>query len=110
VRLQVEEEFLRLATDGVSEAELGRARTMLRSSRVAQMQSCLSRAMTLGRYMLFDENPELINCDMQRLLVVSAEEIQDLARRLFDQDRIAVLQVVPAAMDAEAASAPGEIA
>ncbi len=108
VRLQVEEEFSRLASDGVGEAELDRARTMLRSSRVAQMQSCLSRAMTLGRYMLFDEDPELINCDMQRLLMVSAEEVQDLARRLFDPNQIAVLQIVPAAMDGEAASAPGE--
>lgn len=110
VRQQVEEEFSRLSRDGVGEAELERARTMLRSSRVAQMQSCLSRAMTLGRYMLFDEDPELINRDMQRLLAVSAEEIQDLARRLFDPEQIAVLQIVPAAMDAEVASALGEIA
>lgn len=105
VRVQVEEEFSRLAREGVGEAELERARTMLRSSRVAQMQSCLSRATTLGRYMLFDREPELINRDMQRLLAVSAGEIQDLARRLFTPEQIAVLQIVPAAMDAGAVDA-----
>ncbi len=110
VRGQVEAEFHRLAADGVGGAELERARTMIRSSRVAQMQSCLSRATTLGRYMLFDGDPDLINRDMQRLLAVSAEEIQDLARRLFRPDEIAVLQVVPAAMNTEADGAQGETA
>ncbi|MDZ7637253.1 MAG: pitrilysin family protein [Bryobacterales bacterium] len=112
VRAQVEHEFARLASDGLDDAELQRARTMIRSSRVAQMQSCLSRAMTLGRYMLFDQDPGLINRDMQRLLAVSREEIQDLAGRLFAKERVAVLQVVPAAMDAEMAGAgvTGELA
>ncbi len=110
LRRQVEAEFARLASDGVGEAELERARTMIRSSRVAQMQSCLSRATTLGRYMLFDGEPDLINRDMQRLLEVSADEIQDLARRLFRPDEIAVLHVVPAAMNREEAGAQGETA
>ncbi|MCZ2156886.1 MAG: insulinase family protein [Bryobacterales bacterium] len=96
VRAQVEAEFERIARDGLLDDELARARIMLRSSRATQMQSCLSRAMTLGRYALFDGKPELINQDLQRLMSVSAEEIQHLARRLFVPERIAVLEIVPA--------------
>lgn len=96
VRAQVEAEFERVARDGLFDDELARARIMLRSSRATQMQSCLSRAMTLGRYALFDGKPELINQDLQRLMSVSAEEIQHLARRLFVPERIAVLEIVPA--------------
>lgn len=95
VRAQVEAEFERIASEGVLEEELARARTMLRSSRAMGMQSCLSRAMTLGRYMLFDDEPELINQDLQRLMSVSAGDIQLLARRLFVPERIAVLEIVP---------------
>jgi predicted Zn-dependent peptidase len=105
VRQQTEAEFARLAQEGVSPLELERARTMLRSSRVAQMQSSLSRAMTLGRYMLFDADPGLINTDLPRLLEVRAEEIQDLAARLFDPAKVAVLEIVPSAQEAEMAGA-----
>jgi len=97
----VEAEFARIAEEGVSPDELRRARAMLRSSRVGQMQSCLSRGMTLGRYELFDGNPALVNEDLQRLLRVEAAEIQDLARRLFRRECQAALQVRPAAMAAE---------
>lgn len=105
VRGQAEEEFAKIIREGISERELDRARTMLRSSRVAQMQSCLSRAMTLGRYMLFDQDPGLINSDLSRLLMVTAEEIQGLATRLFDPAKVAVLEIVPSAMDEETAEA-----
>lgn len=105
IREQVEEEFAKLARDGVDDAELQRARTMLRSGRVSQMQSCLSRAMTLGRYMLFDGDPSLINRDLQRLMEVSAEEIQDCAARLFLRDRQAALEIVPASPESEAVPA-----
>ncbi|MCW5962597.1 MAG: insulinase family protein [Bryobacterales bacterium] len=98
LREQVEMEFASIARDGVTDDEMRRARAMLRSSRVAQMQSCLSRGMTLGRYELFDGNPELVNDDLQRLLQVEAAEIQDLAARLFRRDCQAALEVRPAAM------------
>ncbi len=95
---QVEAEFASIATDGVTEDEMRRARAMLRSSRVSQMQSCLSRGMTLGRYELFDGNPGLVNDDLHRLLRVEAAEIQDLAARLFRRECLAALEVRPAAM------------
>ena len=105
IREQVEEEFAKLAREGVDDAELQRARTLLRSGRVSQMQSCLSRGMTLGRYMLFDGDPSLINRDLQRLMEVSAQEIQDCATRLFLRERQAALEIVPASAETEAVPA-----
>jgi hypothetical protein len=61
--------------------------------------------MTLGRYMLFDADPGLINTDLPRLLEVRAEEIQDLAARLFDPAKVAVLEIVPSAQETEMAGA-----
>lgn len=100
LREQAEAEFARIAREGVTEDEMRRARAMLRSSRIAQMQSCLSRGMTLGRYELFDGNPGLVNEDLHRLLRVEASEIQDLASRLFRRDCQAAMEVRPAAMAA----------
>jgi len=103
IRQQLETELQRVATEGVGEDEMLRARAMLRSSRVSQMQSCLSRGMTIGRYELFDGDPNLVNEDLQRLLRVEASEIQDLAGRLFRRDQQAVLEVAPGAAAAAAA-------
>jgi zinc protease len=97
IREQVEAEFARVAKEGVTEDEMLRARAMLRSSRVTQMQSCLSRGMTLGRYELFDGNPDLVNEDLHRLLQVEAAEVQDLAGRLLRREYQAALEVAPAA-------------
>jgi zinc protease len=98
LRDQVEAEFARVATEGVHDDEMQRARAMLRSSRVSQMQSCLSRGMTLARYELFDGDPDLVNEDLNRLLQVEASEIQDLAGRLFRRECQVALEVRPAAM------------
>lgn len=100
LRAQVEAEFARLASEGVTEDEMQRARAMLRSSRVAQMQSCLSRGMTLGRYELFDGDPGLVNEDLHRLLRVEPREIQDLAARLFQRQHQAAMEVRPVAVAA----------
>jgi predicted Zn-dependent peptidase len=97
---QVEEEIDRVRQDGVSEPELARARTYLRSSRIRQLQSTHTRAAMLGRYCLIDGDPEVLNTEMNDFLAVTPERIQAAARDYFDPRKRTLLDIVPAAQEA----------
>jgi predicted Zn-dependent peptidase len=93
---QVEEEFARIQNDGVGEAELDRARTYLRSSRIRQIQSSHNRATLLGKYELLDGKPEYINTELNDFLAVTPAQIQAAARKYLDPRKRTVLDIVPA--------------
>ncbi|HVX65861.1 MAG TPA: pitrilysin family protein [Bryobacteraceae bacterium] len=97
---QVEEEIAKIQKDGVPEAELGRARTFLRSSRIRQMQSSHNRASLLGKYELLDGKPEYINTELNDFLAVTPEQIQAAARKYIDPKKRTVLEIAPAPEEA----------
>jgi len=93
---QVEEEIRKIQKDGVEAKELDRVRTLLRSSRIRQLQSSHSRAALLGQYELLDGNPEHINTELNALLAVTPEQIQAAARKYLAPQKRSVLDIVPA--------------
>ena len=90
---QVQEEIARIQNEGVGTKELDRARTLLRSERIEVLQSSLQRAQQLGKYELLDGKPELINTVLDRLLAVSAEQIQAVAKKYLTPERRSVLEI-----------------
>jgi zinc protease len=97
---QVEEEIAKIQKDGVGEAELGRARTFLRSSRIRQIQSSHNRASLLGKYELLDGKPEYINTELNDFLAVTAAQIQAVAKKYVDPRKRTVLEIAPAPEEA----------
>jgi zinc protease len=97
---QVEEEIAKIQKDGVPEAELARARTFLRSSRIRQMQSSHNRASLLGKYELLDGKPEYVNTELNDFLAVTPAEIQAAARKYIDPKKRTVLEIAPAPEEA----------
>ncbi len=93
---QVEQEIAKVIHDGVDAAELERARTFLRSTRIRQLQSSHARAALLGRYELLDGKPELINTELNDFLSVTADQIRAAAKKYCDPDKRTVLDIVPA--------------
>jgi len=93
---QVEEEIARIQQEGVPEGELKRARTFLRSSRIRQLESSRMRAMLLGQYELLDQDPELINTELDRFLAVNAAEIRSVSQRYLVASQQSVLEICPA--------------
>lgn len=93
---QVQDELTRIQKDGVDPKELDRVRTFLRSARINQLQSSLSRAQLLGQYELFDGNPELINTELTDFLAVTPAQIQAAAKKYLTPERRTVLEIVPA--------------
>ena len=99
---QAQEEIARIQKDGVDPKELERARTLLRSERIEVLQSSLQRAQQLGKYEVLDGKPELINTVLDRLLAVSAAQIQAAAKQYLTPERRSVLEIlVPKAAASE---------
>ena len=93
---QVQEEITKLQNTPLTPVELERAKTQLRATLLKQMQSSLGRAQQLGQYEIADGDAALINTEFERLLNVSAAQIQAAAKKYLTPARRAVLAVVPA--------------
>ncbi len=93
---QVEDELAAIRKSGVSSEELNRARAYLRASTISQMQSSLRRAMLLGKYELFDGDPDYINTELDAYAAVTPERIQAAAKEFCLPERRFTLEIVPA--------------
>jgi zinc protease len=93
---QVQDEFAKLQNAPIDAQELERARTQLRATMIKQLQSSLSRAQQLGQYELADGDAALINTEFEKLLNVSAAQIQAAAKKYLTADKRTVLAVQPA--------------
>ncbi len=93
---QYEEELGNLANTPVGAAELERARTFLRSSRIKELQSTMRRASLMAQYELLDGKAEWINTEMDQFLAVTAEQIQAAAKKYFVPARQTVFDILPA--------------
>jgi zinc protease len=93
---QVQGEIAKLQDAPLPAADLERAKTQLRATLIKQMQSSLSRAQQLGQYEIADGDASLINTEFDRLLNVSAAQIQAAAKKYLTPDKRTVLAVQPA--------------
>jgi predicted Zn-dependent peptidase len=100
---QVREEIGKVQQEGVSAAELERARNLFRASRVRSMQTSLARAQYLARYAMLDGDPGLVNTEMDRFLAVTTDQIRDVARRYFTPEKQNVLAIDVKKQDAKEA-------
>jgi zinc protease len=93
---QVQEEIAKIQKEGLDPKELDRARTLLRSSRIRELQSSHSRAALLGKYEILDGNPDYINTELANFLAVTPEQIQAAAKKYLVPEKCSVMEIVPA--------------
>ena len=91
------EEVERLRTDGITEEELALARAQLIRGTVAGAEENLSRALTIGRDMLYYGEPDRINSAIERIEAVTVEQVNAVLRTYFTPEHATVLLVRPAA-------------
>lgn len=102
IREQIFGEIHRLATSGPTENEMEKLRNSLVNDAVRGRQSTMYRAQRLAEYVLYDNDPELLDTELNRYLNVSGEEIKEAAARFLDIDNRVILDIVPSAMAEEA--------
>ncbi len=97
-------EVTRIATEGVSEAELARVKTQWVASEVYKLDSVFNQARELGgdwiQGLPLDAGERL----MVRLRAVTAAQVQSVAARYFGDDQLTVAELLPQALRAPRAA------
>ncbi len=90
-------EFRRVAADGVSEAELSKAKNGYRTQLITQQQRALNRAEAIQAANLFLGDAEAVNTNWKRFLAVTVDDLKRVAQKYFTPENALVLLITPGA-------------
>ena len=91
----IDEEIDRLIEEGVTEAELERARNQVRAGSIFSRQSVMGRAEALQAANRFFGTPEAITTTVTAIEAVTADDVQRVAREYLRPDNRAVIYTRP---------------
>ena len=100
----ISEEVSRILAAPVTEQELARVKTSARRGAVGLRESALSRALTLANDASVYNDPNRINTSTDKLMAVSAADVQRVAKAYLRNDNKIVMETTPAVAPG---SAPG---
>ncbi|HKV38452.1 MAG TPA: hypothetical protein VJX67_04500, partial [Blastocatellia bacterium] len=93
-----------IKTAGITEAELAKAKNQYRLERftigtegdeLSSLQTALGRAESLAAFTLFDDDPSLVNTEIDRYMDVTADQIKRAAQEYFGAGNRSVLYIRP---------------
>jgi zinc protease len=105
---EVARELDEVHENGVTDAEVERARALIETSLVSALQSAGTRADKLSMYATYFRNPELVNEELDNYRAVSRERVSAFARERLGRDNRASLLYVPRTGTSELPEAAGE--
>jgi predicted Zn-dependent peptidase len=91
------EEIEKVKNGPIADWEIEKAHNSARRSQAAQATSSLARAVQLGEYAMFYNNPNLINTRTQQILKVTAADVQRVAKKYLTKENRSVVITVPKA-------------
>jgi zinc protease len=92
----VDEEIARVAAEGVTDAELQRAKNQTRARFIRSLQTAMGKAEALQRYTLNFGDPAAIRTAMDPFMAVTAADVQRVARQYLRPENRAVIITLPA--------------
>jgi zinc protease len=104
VEAAIYEEIERLKKEPIADWELQKAKNTTRRNFINGLQSSLSRAVTIGQYTVYYNDPGLINARLDKVAAVTKEDVQRVANKyLMDTNRTVVI-TMPKAKPATSAT------
>jgi predicted Zn-dependent peptidase len=101
-------ELDRLKKEPIADWELQKAKNTTRRNLINGLQSALTRAITLGQYTIYYNEPGLINNRLDKVAAVTKEDVQRVANTyLLDTNRTVVI-TMPKAKARPATGASGQ--
>ena len=100
VEAAIEDEIEAVQKDGVTAAELDKARTAFRRDFVYQRQSALATAIKIGELAVYFDDPGSINSLYDRLAAVTGERLQEAARKYLVPAQRSTVLTLPGAQEA----------
>jgi predicted Zn-dependent peptidase len=108
VEAAIYEEIERLKKEPIAEWELQKAKNTTRRNFINGLQSSLNRAVTMGQYTVYYNEPNLINMRLDKVAAVTKEDVQRVANKyLMDTNRTVVI-TMPKAKAKTATGASGQ--
>jgi zinc protease len=95
------EEIEKVKAGPIADWEIEKAHNGARRSQAAQVTSTLSRAVQLGEYAMFFNNPNLINTRTEQILKVTAADVQRVAKKYLTKENRSVIVTMPKAAPAK---------
>jgi len=92
----IDVELARIQNDGVSQTEVEKARSQERAYYAEQLGTPLGRASFLARSTLYYNDPNRINTELDFILAVTAQEVQQVAKKYLVKTNRAVVIAQPA--------------
>ncbi|HEX8267467.1 MAG TPA: pitrilysin family protein [Pyrinomonadaceae bacterium] len=96
IRQVMFDEIKQMATAGPSAEEMEKLRNCLINDEVRGRQSSMYRAQRLAEAALYDDDPNLINTELERMLKITPEQIKSAVAKYLNTENRAELDVVPA--------------
>ncbi len=97
VEAAIVEEIERVQREPIADWELEKAKNTARRAFLTTLSSSLSRAILLGQYAVYYNDPNQINTRLDRLMAVTKEDVQRVAQRYLRLQRRVVVWTVPRA-------------
>jgi predicted Zn-dependent peptidase len=91
------EEIEKVKEGPIADWEIEKAHNGARRSQAAQVTSTLSRAVQLGEYAMFFNDPNLINTRTEQMLKVTAADVQRVAKKYLTKENRSVIVTIPKA-------------
>ena len=86
------DEIERLKKEPIADWELQKAKNSTRRSFITSLQSSLNRAVTMGQYTVYYNEPNLMNARLDKVAAVTKEDVQRVANKyLADTNRTVVI-------------------
>jgi predicted Zn-dependent peptidase len=97
VEAAIYEEIDKVKNGPIADWEIEKAHNNARRAQAAQLTSTLQRAIQLGEYAMFFDNPNLINTRTDQILKVTAADVQRVAKKYLTKENRSVIITMPKA-------------
>lgn len=84
-----------IADNGPTDEEMEKLRNQLVNDEIRGRQSSLARAKAIAEFTLYDNDPNLVNNEINELLEISAEEIKTAVGKYMQTEERSLLDIVP---------------
>ena len=82
-----------IRANGVTAAELDKAKNLLRSGFIANRETTMGKAEELHHYLTFHDSIDEINTDLERVLAVTIDDLKRVAGKYLDSNNLTVVIV-----------------
>ena len=106
IEAALKRELLRVAEEGVSEDELKRVKAQVMAAQVFQRDSMFYQGMQIGMLEMAGISHKTVDLQLERLRSVTAAEVQAVARKYFNDDRLTVATLDPQPLSGNKPAAP----